>query len=408
MTAEAGPLSGVRVLDLSRILGGPVATQLMGDLGADVIKIERPGAGDDTRQWGPPWLLDDSGASVGESAYFLSANRNKRSVTIDLARPAGQELIRALAAHSDVLVENFKVGDLERFHLDYDSLKAELPRLVYCSISGFGQTGPYAARAGYDFLVQGLGGIMSVTGDPDGPPMKVGVAVADVVCGLYATVAVLAGLRHRERTGEGQYIDLGLLDTQVAWLVNQGMNYLASGEPPRRLGNAHPNIVPYQVFPASDGYFILAVGNDSQFRRFATFADAGHLADDPRFATNPARVRNRGELVPALEALTRARPVTDWLTGLQAAGVPCGPVNDVRQVFDDPQVRHRGMQVEMPHPTARGGRVSLIGNPIRYSATPVQYRRAPPALGEQTDEVLQEILGLSEAERARLRAGGVI
>jgi crotonobetainyl-CoA:carnitine CoA-transferase CaiB-like acyl-CoA transferase len=282
MTTEAGPLAGVRVLDLSRILAGPVATQLMGDLGADVIKIERPGAGDDTRQWGPPWFLGDGGASIGESAYFLSANRNKRSVTIDLARLAGQELIRALAGYCDVLVENFKVGDLARYRLDYDSLKAELSRLVYCSISGFGQTGPYAARAGYDFLVQGLGGIMSITGEPDGPPMKVGVAVADVVCGLYATVAVLAGLRHRERTGEGQYIDLALLDTQVAWLVNQGMNYHASGKPPGRLGNAHPNIVPYQVFPASDGYFILAVGNDSQFRRFATFVDAGQLADDPR------------------------------------------------------------------------------------------------------------------------------
>jgi crotonobetainyl-CoA:carnitine CoA-transferase CaiB-like acyl-CoA transferase len=408
MTADTGPLAGVRVLDLSRILAGPVGTQLMGDLGADVIKIERPGTGDDTRQWGPPWLTDESGQSTGESAYFLSANRNKRSVTIDLAQPGGQDLIRGLAARCDVLVENFKVGDLARFRLDYASLKAEFPRLVYCSISGFGQTGPYAALAGYDFLVQGLGGIMSITGAPDGPPMKVGVAVADVVCGLYAAVAVLAALRHRDRTGEGQYIDLGLLDTQVAWLVNQGMNYLASGKPPGRLGNAHPNIVPYQVFPASDGYFILAVGNDSQFRRFAIFADAGHLADDPRFATNPARVRHRGDLVPLLEALTHAHPVAHWLTGLQAAGVPCGPVNDVRQVFHDPQVRHRRMQIDMRHPTSRGGRVNLIGNPIRYSATPVQYRRAPPALGEHTDEVLQEILGLNEAERARLRANGVI
>ena len=408
MAAVSGPLTGVRVLDLSRILAGPVATQLMGDLGADVIKIERPGAGDDTRQWGPPWLPDESGAPTGESAYFLSANRNKRSVTIDLAKPAGQDLIRELAKHCDILVENFKVGDLARFRLDYVDLKAELPRLVYCSISGFGQTGPYAARPGYDFMVQGLGGIMSITGEADGPPMKVGVAVADVVCGLYAAVAILAALRHRDRTGEGQHIDIGLLDTQVAWLVNQGLNYLTSGTPPGRLGNAHPNIVPYQVFPASDGHFIVAVGNDTQFRRFAVFAEAGYLADDSRFATNSARVRHRGELIPLIEQMTRARPMAHWLAGLQASGVPCGPVNDLRQVFDDPQVRHRGMQVEMPHRAARGGRVNLIGNPIRYSATPVEYRRAPPSLGEHTDEVLQEILGLTQAETELLRRDGVI
>jgi crotonobetainyl-CoA:carnitine CoA-transferase CaiB-like acyl-CoA transferase len=408
MTAGTGALAGVRILDLSRILAGPVATQLMGDLGADVIKIERPGTGDDTRQWGPPWLMDDNGAPTGPSAYFLAANRSKRSVTIDLSKPAGQELVRALAAHSDVLLENFKVGDLARYRLDYDSLRPELSRLVYCSISGFGQTGPYAALAGYDFLVQGLGGIMSITGEPDGPPMKVGVAVADVVCGLYAAVAVLAALRHRDQTGEGQYIDLALLDTQVAWLVNQGMNYLTSGVPPGRLGNAHPNIVPYQVFPASDGYFILAVGNDAQFRRFATVAAAGYLADDPRFANNPARVRNRRELVRIIESVTPTHTVSDWLASLQAAGVPCGPVNDIRRVFEDPQVRHRNMRIDMPHPTARGGGVELIGNPIRYSSTPVEYWQTPPALGEHTDQVLQEILGLGEAERARLRADGVI
>jgi crotonobetainyl-CoA:carnitine CoA-transferase CaiB-like acyl-CoA transferase len=279
---------------------------------------------------------------------------------------------------------------------------------VYCSISGFGQTGPYAERAGYDFLVQGLGGIMSITGEADGPPMKVGVAVADVICGLYAAVAVLAALRHRDRTGEGQHIDLGLLDTQVAWLVNQGLNYLTSGTPPGRLGNAHPNIVPYQVFPTSDGYFILAVGNDAQFRRFVDFAGAAYLADDLRFATNPARVQHRGELIPLIERLTRDRPTGHWLAGLQASGVPCGPVNDLRQVFDDPQVRHRGMQVDMRHPTARGGRVDLIGNPIRYSATPVEYRRAPPTLGQHTDEILHELLGLTNAEIARLRSDGVI
>jgi crotonobetainyl-CoA:carnitine CoA-transferase CaiB-like acyl-CoA transferase len=407
MSIELGPLAGIRILDLSRVLAGPVATQLMGDLGADILKIERPGFGDDTRHWGPPWVPGDSTAT-GASAYFLSANRNKRSVTIDLARPEGGELVRALAAHCDVLVENFKVGDLARFGLDWPLLKQSMPRLIYCSISGFGQTGPYAAQAGYDFLVQGLGGLMSITGDPDGPPMKVGVAVADVVCGLYAAVAVLAALRQRAQTGAGQYIDLGLLDTQVAWLVNQGVNYLTSGVAPQRLGNAHPNIVPYQVFPASDGHFILCVGNDGQFRRFAELAGARELGADPRFATNPERVRHRAELVPLLEELTRTRPAADWLAALQPAGVPCGPVNTIADVFDDPQVRHRNMLVEMPYPTASDGLVRLIGNPIHGSASPVSYRLPPPALGEHTDEVLEEILGLDSTERARLRRQGVI
>ena len=406
--AGIGPLAGIRVLDLSRVLAGPVATQLMGDLGADVIKIERPGSGDDTRSWGPPWLPDPEGMTAGQSAYFLSANRNKRSLTIDLSRPEGQELVRTLASRCDVLVENFKVGDLARFRLDGPSLRSELPRLVYCSISGFGQTGPYAALAGYDFLVQGLGGLMSITGDPDRPPMKVGVAVADVVCGLYAAIAVLAALRQRDSTGEGQHIDLGLLDTQVAWLVNQGLNYLTSGIPPTRLGNAHPNIVPYQVLPASDGPFILAVGNDGQFRRFADVAGQPELASDPRFATNPERVRHRAELVPLLERLTRERPAAAWLAALQAVGVPCGPVNDIARVFADPQVRHRDMLIEMPSPHALEGIVRLIGNPIHGSANPVSYRRPPPALGEHTDEVLRELLGLDEAERARLRQMGVI
>jgi crotonobetainyl-CoA:carnitine CoA-transferase CaiB-like acyl-CoA transferase len=405
--SDAGPLDGVRVLDLSRVLAGPTATQLLGDLGADVIKIERPRAGDDTRQWGPPWLRDTQGAETA-SAYFLAANRNKRSVTIDLARSEGQELVRALAARCDLLIENFKVGDLARYRLDYESLRGELPRLVYCSISGFGQTGPYAPLAGYDFMVQGMGGIMSITGDPDGPPMKVGVAVADVVCGLYAAVAVIAALRHRDRFGEGQYIDLGLLDTQVAWLANQGLNYLTSGSPPARLGNAHPNIVPYQAMPTADGWFILAVGNNAQFRRFVGFAGAPHLADDPRFETNPERVRHRRTLMPLLEALTRAHPTAYWLEGLQAQGVPCGPINDLRGVFEDPQVRHRGMRIEVPHPIAAGGAVALIGNPIRYSETPVRYDRPPPALGEHTDEVLAELLGLDDDARARLRSSGAI
>ena len=402
------PLAGVRVLDLSRILAGPAATQLLGDLGADIIKIERPGTGDDTRQWGPPWLRGADGGETTESAYFLSVNRNKRSVTLDLAHPEGRALARRLAGCCDVLVENFKVGDLARYGLDYASLKESLPRLVYCSISGFGQTGPYAAFAGYDFMVQGMGGIMSLTGEPDGQPMKVGVAVADVVCGLYASNAILAALLHRDRTGEGQSIDLSLLDTQVAWLVNQGLNYLTSGQPPARLGNAHPNIVPYQVFAASDGHFILAVGNDAQFQRFAAFAGAPELAREPRFATNPKRVRHRGELVPILEALARRRPMSHWLDGLRREGVPCGPVNDLRGVFDDPQVRERGMRIEMPHPLAASGTVALIGNPIRSSARVVAYERAPPLLGEHTDEVLQDLLGLDATERARLRAAGII
>ena len=408
MSEQPGPLFGVRVLDLSRVLAGPVATQLLGDLGADVLKVERPEVGDDTRQWGPPWARPAEEGEAGQSAYFLSANRNKRSLTIDISKPAGQELVRALAAKCDVLVENFKVGDLARFRLDWNSLKGALPRLIYCSISGFGQSGPYAAQPGYDFLVQGLGGVMSITGDPDGPPMKVGVAIADIVCGLYAAVSVLAALRHRESSGQGQHIDLGLLDTQVAWLANQGLSYLTSGVVPQRLGNAHPSIVPYQVFPASDGYFILCVGNDRQFRQFTELAGAPELASDPRFATNPQRVTNRSELISLLEALTSRRSVAAWLAILQPAGVPCGAVNDIAQVFADPQVRHRDMIIEMPDPGAADGIVRLIGNPIHGSADPVVYRRPPPRLGEHTDEVLEEILGLDEIERAHLRKMGVI
>jgi crotonobetainyl-CoA:carnitine CoA-transferase CaiB-like acyl-CoA transferase len=348
------------------------------------------------------------GAATGQSAYFMSANRNKRSLTIDIARPAGQELVRALAANCDVLVENFKVGDLARYRLDWASLKDALPRLIYCSISGFGQTGPYAAQPGYDFLVQGLGGVMSITGEPEGPPMKVGVAVADIVCGLYAAVSILAALRQRESSSCGQHIDLGLLDTQVAWLANQGLSYLTSGIAPGRLGNAHPSIVPYQAFAASDGYFILCVGNDRQFRQFAELAGAPELATDPRFATNPQRVTNRLQLIPLLEALTRRRSVTSWLAMLQPAGVPCGAVNDIAQVFADPQVRHRGMMVEMPCPAAADGVVRLIANPIRGSANPVTYRRPPPLLGEHTDEVLEEVLGLDAGERTHLRNMDII
>jgi crotonobetainyl-CoA:carnitine CoA-transferase CaiB-like acyl-CoA transferase len=380
---------------------------LLGDLGADVIKVERPGAGDDTRAWGPPYLKDAGGADTTESAYYLSTNRNKRSVTIDLGNPEGQALVRRLARDSDVVMENYKVGQMARWGLGYDRLSADAPRLVYCSISGFGQTGPYAPRPGYDFLVQGMGGLMSITGEPDGPPVKVGVAVSDIVCGLYAAVAVLGALHHRDATGRGQHIDLGLLDTQVSWLMNQGLNYLTSGTAPGRLGNAHPNIVPYQAFEASDGYIILAVGNDAQFRRFCAFAGDTGLAEAPEFATNRERVRNRATLVPAVARIIRRHPVRHWLDGLEAVNVPCGPVNTLDQVFADPQVRHRNMEISMDHPLA-GGEARLIGNPIKFSETPVTYRQSPPLLGEHTDTVLEEVLGLDAGERARLRAARVI
>lgn len=403
-----GPLDGLRVLDLSRILAGPTCTQLLGDLGADVIKIEKTGAGDDTRKWGPPYVRDADGTNTTESAYYLCANRNKRSVAVNIGRPEGQDLVKRLAAECDVFIENFKVGGLGRYGLGYEDLKDDSPRLIYCSISGFGQDGPYAHRAGYDFMIQAMGGIMSITGDPGGQPTKVGVGIADVMCGMYASSAILAALHHRSTTGEGQYIDLGLLDCQVSWLINAGLNYLTSGRTPTRLGNGHPNIVPYEVFPASDGYFALAVGNDQQFTRFCEFAGVPGLAQDPRYATNSARVDNRDELVPELRRITARKSRDAWLRGLEAVNVPCGPVNDIHQVFEDPQVRHRGMQIRMPHPLAGSGYVDLIGNPIRFTETPVTYRRPPPVLGEHTDEVLEEVLGLDADARARLRDAGVI
>jgi crotonobetainyl-CoA:carnitine CoA-transferase CaiB-like acyl-CoA transferase len=400
-----GPLDGLRIFDLSRILAGPTCTQLLGDLGAEVLKIERPGAGDDTRKWGPPYIKDADGADTGESAYYISSNRNKRSVAIDIARPEGQALARRMIATCDVVIENFKVGDVARYGLSWADLKDEFPRLVYCSITGFGQTGPYAPRAGYDMLAQGLGGIMSVTGEPDRPPMKVGVGIADIMCGMYATVAILAALRHRDRTGEGQYIDLALLDSQVAWLANVGLNYLTSGKVPQRVGNEHPNIVPYNVLPTADGYVILAVGNDAQFARFCAFAGAPELARDPRFATNAERVRNRVALYALLPDLLRRKSQSDWVQGLAPLGVPCSPVNTVDQVFADPQVQSRDMRITVPHPLS--GTVDLIGNPLKLSATPVTYRRPPPTLGQHTDEVLRE-LGLGDADIAALRAAGAI
>ena len=404
----ASPLEGIRIVDLTRILAGPTTTQLLGDLGADVIKIERPGAGDDTRAWGPPYVKDAAGEDTAESAYYLACNRNKRSVAIDMANPEGQALIRRLIAGSDVVVENFKVGGLAKFKLAYDDLKDEFPGLVYCSITGFGQTGPYAPRPGYDFLAMGLAGIMSITGAPDGPPMKVGVGIADVMCGMYAATAILAALRHRDATGVGQNIDLGLLDATVSWLINEGTNYLLSGIVPHRRGNEHPNIVPYKVFETADGYVILGVGNDAQYQRWCAFAEADELATDPRFATNSLRVRNRDALYALMPAYMESRTTAEWVDGLAERGVPCSPVKNIKEVFEDPQVQHRGMRIEMPHPQSASGTVPLIGNPIKMSATPVAYRHAPPVVGQHTDEILKELLGLSDGDLGDLRNRTVI
>ena len=404
----SAPLHGIRVFDLSRILAGPTCTQLLGDLGADVIKIERPGAGDDTRKWGPPYVKGKDGKDTRESAYYLSSNRNKRSLAIDISQKAGQALAKRLIAKCDIMLENFKVGDMAKYGLSYADLAKDNPRLIYCSITGFGQTGPYAPRAGYDMLAQGLGGIMSVTGDSGTPPYKVGVGIADIMCGMYATTAILAALHHREKTGQGQYIDLSLLDTQVAWLANIGLNYLTSGKVPTRVGNEHPNIVPYNVMATSDGHVILAVGNDQQFAKFCAFAGEPELAKDPRFVTNEQRVFNRRALYDHLEGTMRRKTQNEWVEGLAKLGVPCSPVNTVDQVFTDPQVRSRGMQIALPHPQAGKGDVDLIGNPIKYSATPVDYRRAPPYLGQHTDEVLKEMLKLSPAEIAELHAQKIV
>ncbi|WP_166364551.1 CaiB/BaiF CoA transferase family protein [Pseudomonas akapageensis] len=405
-----GALSHLRVLDLSRVLAGPWSGQILADLGAEVIKVERPGSGDDTRAWGPPFLKDAAGENTSEAAYYLSANRNKHSVTIDFTQPEGQRLVRELAAKSDILIENFKVGGLAAYGLDYASLKAINPKLIYCSITGFGQTGPYAKRAGYDFMIQGLGGLMSITGRPEGEegagPVKVGVALTDILTGLYSTVAILAALAHRDQGGGGQHIDMALLDVQVACLANQAMNYLTTGVAPRRLGNAHPNIVPYQDFPTADGDFILTVGNDKQFRKFAEVAGQPQWADDPRFATNNLRVTNRAQLIPLIRQATVFKTTAQWVEQLEQAGVPCGPVNDLSQVFQDPQVKHRGLAVEIPH--VLGGVVPQVASPIRLSETPVQYRNAPPLLGEHTDVILGAVLGLGEADIARLREAGVL
>jgi len=403
-----GPLHGLRVFDLTRILAGPTCTQILGDLGADVIKVERPGAGDDTRRFAPPFLKDRAGTESGESAYFASSNRNKRSITLDLTGAEGQDLARRLIAQSDILVENFKHGGLTKYGLGYEQLKADCPGLVYCSITGFGQTGPYAAKPGYDVLIQGMGGFMSITGEPDGAPQKAGVPIADLMAGMYAAVAINAALRHREATGAGQYIDIGMLDTQVATLSIQGLNYLATGQAPPRLGNAHPNIVPYQTFATADGDIILAVGNDGQFQRFCAFAGVPELAEDERFRGNGERLRHRAELTALLTPVVAAQPSRYWIEGLEAHNVSCGPINTIEQAFADPQIAARGMRIEMPHPALGGDPAPLIASPIRMSETPASYRRAPPTLGQHTDEVLGELLGLGAAEIEALRGRGVI
>ncbi len=405
-----GPLAGIRVLDLSRILAGPWATQLLADLGADVIKIERPGAGDDTRRWGPPWLKDANGQPTPESAYYLAANRGKRSVAIDFSQPEGADLVRALAADCQILVENYKPGGLARYGLDWPSIRLLQPALVYCSISGYGQSGPNAQRAGYDAAIQAEAGLMSITGEPDGiaggGPQKVGVAVADLMAGMYAATGILAALRHAEASGEGQQIDLALYDSQVGWLANQAMNYLVGGAAPQRQGTAHPNIVPYQVMPAGDGHFMLAVGNDGQFRRLVELIELPQLADDPRFANNAARVTHRDALLPLLRERLATRSVAHWLALLSAAGVPCAAVNDLAQVFADPQVAARGLRFDLPHELS--GSVPMVANPLKFSCTPIEYDRPPPLLGADTREVLSQRLGLDETALAKLRRAGVI
>jgi crotonobetainyl-CoA:carnitine CoA-transferase CaiB-like acyl-CoA transferase len=406
----AGPLAGVRVLDLTRVLAGPWATQLLADLGAQVIKVEHPRSGDETRHWGPPFLAATQSGLPPQSAYFLSANRGKRSIGIDLATGDGGRIVRALAARSDILVENFKVGTLARYGLAYPDLSTVNPRLVYCSISAFGQDGSRKDEPGYDAMIQAMGGLMSVTGVPDGEPgagpQKVGVAVADLMAGMYASTGILAALRHRDRTGAGQHIDVALFDTQLAWLANQALNYLVGGEVPKRHGTAHPNIVPYQAFATRDGYLMLAVGNDRQFALFAEAAGAPGLASDPRYASNAQRVRNRASLIPELAAIMRRVTTGEWIARLGAAGVPCGPINDIAAAFAESQVAERGLRIAVEHPGF--GAVPGVRNPLRFSQTELAFERAPPALGEHTEEVLREELGAGAEEIARLRASGVI
>jgi len=405
-----GPLSHIRVIDLSRVLAAPWTGQNLADLGAEVIKIERPKTGDDSRAFGPPWLKDAAGKETTESAYFASANRGKKSVTVNLSKPEGQDLVRRIAAQCDVLLENYKVGDLARYGLGYEDLKKLNPRLIYCSVTGFGQTGPYAERPGYDFMIQGMAGLMSITGErddlPGGGPQKAGIPIGDIITGMYASVAVCAAIAHREKSGTGQHLDLALLDSLAAILSNQGGNYLATGVPPGRLGNAHPNIVPYQTFKTADGDIILACGNDNLFRKFCEVAGCQALADDPRFVTNGKRVENRAEITRLLSDIIGKRTTRDWVEALEVAGVPNGPINNLKQVFEEPQAVARGLRIELDHPLA--GKVSLVRSPMRFSETPLEHKTPPPTLGQHTDEVLRGLLKMSDEEVGKLRAAGVV
>ena len=406
----AGPLSHIRVLDLSRVLAGPWAGQNLADLGAEVIKVERPQSGDDSRAFGPPWIKDAQGKDTRDSAYFTAANRGKKSITLNLSKPEGQAIVRELAQRSDVLIENYKYGDLARYGLGYDDLKKLNPRLIYCSVTGFGQTGPYKEHPGYDFMVQGMGGMMSVTGEPDGAPgggpQRAGVPVADIITGMYASIAICAAIAHRAETGVGQHLDLALLDSQIALLAYQNTNYFATGVAPKRIGNLHPNIVPYQPFKTADGDVILACGNDNLYRKFCEAAGCTELATDARFINNGKRVEHRAELTRLLGEVFSKRTTRNWVTLLEAAGVPNGPINTLAQVYEEPQVKARGIRVEMPHPVA--GSVSTVASPMRFSATPVEYKQAPPVLGEHTEEVLQQILGKTAQEMTQLRSDGIV
>ncbi len=404
----SGPLKGLRVFDLTRILAGPTCTQILGDLGCDVIKVEQPGTGDDTRRFAPPFIRDEKGEDTSESAYFSSSNRNKRSITIDLTKPEGQTLTRRLIEKSDILVENFKFGGLDKYGLSYDKLKDDFPGLVYCSITGFGHTGPYASRPGYDVLIQAMGGFMSITGEPEGEPQKAGIPVADLMAGMYAAISINAALRHREVTGEGQHIDIGMLDTMTATLSILGLNYLTTGETPKRLGNTHPNIVPYQAFATEDGNMVLAAANDAQFERFCNFAGAPELASDSDFNSNEQRVINRDRLIEKLSTIIAGKPTQHWIEGLEKINVTCGPINTIDQVFADPQVTARGMDLEMDHPLTGDNPLHLIASPIKMSKTSPEYRRAPPLLGQHTGEVLKELLDMSAEEIQALHEKGVI
>jgi len=404
------PYEGIRVVEFTHMVMGPTCGMILADLGAEVIKVERPKSGDDTRHWGPPFAKDPSGKDTTESAYYISINRNKKSITLDISTPEGQEIVRGLVAQSDVVIENYKVGQLAKYGLDYESLLKIKPNLIYCSITGFGQTGPYQHRAGYDFILQGMGGFMSITGEadhlPGGGPQKAGVAIVDLFTGMYASSAILAAVIHRDRSGEGQYIDMALLDTQVAMLANISSNYLCSGVSPHRWGNAHPNVVPYQTFQTSDSWIIVAVGNDGQFRHFVQVGGREHLADDPRFANNPARIENRAALIPLLAEMVKEKTKAQWISLLESAGVPCGPINNLQEVFENEQVIARGIELHVPHP--RAGTMKLVASPMRLSKTPVEVRMPPPLLGEHTDEVLRSDLNLTIQEIAHLRSKGVI